>query len=481
LDRTTMPLSRPHAEWALAAVGLAALSGCTSMAPSGSPLAELVEGSKAAAAQASVAAPASHAAMAAIQEAPAAAPSAIEATPVSAQPAASQQEAFQQVAPMLQKIAAADPTLHGEVMTQLAGAPPHLWSLTVQQAERKLAYREQMSGDAEPAAEDATALAQQTPEPTTPATTPAAYPVVRASADIDQPSAPAAAVTPLPEVVGASAGAAKPQVIQNQHAAPAASEQPLVRVASRSQTIPAATAPAAERIDWQTRLDEAIARLAEETPERPGTPAEALAHARLGLLRLAKGDTDGAVAPPPGLSSAEQGYWSNQVFALAALLDATRAADRDAAAVAALRHQGEASAKLRSMAGLQVRNLNFCREVYGYGAYEPETAPQYRGGDQLILYAEIDNYASDETPDGYRTAIASSYRLVGPSGVAAASGDFPVVDDLCLTRRRDFHIQYGVALPETLAAGDYRLELTVTDRLGGKIGHSELPLTVAGR
>jgi hypothetical protein len=56
-----------------------------------------------------------------------------------------------------------------------------------------------------------------------------------------------------------------------------------------------------------------------------------------------------------------------------------------------------------------------------------------------------------------------------------------VVDDLCLTLRRDFHIQYALTLPTTVAPGDYRLELSVTDRLGQKIGHDQMLLTVGPR
>ena len=133
------------------------------------------------------------------------------------------------------------------------------------------------------------------------------------------------------------------------------------------------------------------------------------------------------------------------------------------------------------MGNLQVRNFVACREVYGYGAYEPTTDGRYAPGDQLVLYAELDNYRSDATAEGYRTTFDSSYRLVNQAGDEVASGDFPVVDDLCLTLRRDFHIQYALTLPATVPPGDYRLELTVTDRLGQKIGHDQMLLTVGPR
>ena len=52
--------------------------------------------------------------------------------------------------------------------------------------------------------------------------------------------------------------------------------------------------------------------------------------------------------------------------------------------------------------------------------------------------------------------------------------------DLVRSRRRDFHIQYGLSLPEKLAPGRYRLQLVVKDRQSDKIGHATASFEIRG-
>jgi hypothetical protein len=54
------------------------------------------------------------------------------------------------------------------------------------------------------------------------------------------------------------------------------------------------------------------------------------------------------------------------------------------------------------------------------------------------------------------------------------------VEDTCRSRRRDFHIQYGLTLPARIEPGHYRLQLTVRDRQGDKIGTSSTEFEIAG-
>lgn len=394
--------------------------------------------------------------------------------PVGPPPEPTQTEAMAEIAPMLAKIASVDPELHAEVLDQLSGSQPRLWSLTAQQAIQKLEYRQQLAAQ------------QAVPTSTTPtiAKLPPTNPVVQASATVTPPIPPAAST--MPQVVG---GVAPAPVIENAYAA--ATPEP-VRVASRditplaSATVlePASATPEPiepeEPKTWREHLASAIATLDETAAKRPHSKREAYERVKLQLLQLVAGETDDAVVSTPGLSSAEQGYWSNQLYALSTMLE-NRGDDDQATADEAARHQAEASAKLRALGTLQVRNFVTCREVYDYGAYTPFPEARYAPGEKVILYAEIDNYHSDATADGYRTTLASSYRLVDRHGDEVAAGDIPKVDDLCLTRRRDFHIEYRVTLPGGLAAGEYTLELTVNDQLGDKLGHAEAPLTVSLR
>ncbi len=459
----------------IATVTLAALVGCTTFR---TPTTALKEMSSAADAHVDHAVP-------------------VAAIPVAARPAPgpypemTEQEASTLVAPMLAEIAVADPELHAEVLQQLSGTKPSLWTLAVQSAQHRLAYRQQLAGKSaspqtnpvvtSPAEVKPAASIAKLPTPQSP---PSTSQVVQASATAEATPSNPLSSAPMPMVVGDNASQ-QPQVIENHLL-----NEETTRLAMASKPETTSSAPQANPLfppdppkpkDWRGHVDAAIGELGAHASTPPTSVGEARERMRLQLLQLVAGDTKRAVAPAAGLSSAEQGYWSNQLYAMSTLLDEKGPADLRTRVDAAVRHQTEASAKLRSMGNLQVRNFVACREVYGYGAYEPTPDSRYAPGDQVILYAELDNYRSDATSEGYRTTFDSSYRLVNQAGEEVATGDFPVVDDLCLTLRRDFHIQYAVTLPATAAPGDYRLELSVTDRLGQKIGHDQLAITVGAR
>lgn len=434
-------------------------------------------------------------------------------------PQVTEKEAMAQIAVGLGRLAEGDPALHAEVLQRLAVAPPSLWSLTVDQAISTMRYRHQM-------APSSTLVAESTPI-RFPPTTPEAGSVVQASALSDspahdaslpqvlppptQPLAPPTAygrtelaptttthATRLPSIQGwplspdtqpvvvGGAGQPAPAVINNHHAVAGSTmrltSSPIESAYSAAGPTQEAATPDTLGLDWRAHAENAIESLRSATPERPRNSTEARELVRLRLLQLAVGESEQAIEPTAGLSGVEQQYWSNQLWALATLLDDTHGADTIARADAAARHQDEASAQLHGMGSLQIRNLLTVERVDGYGAYQTAEKTSYRPGDRVMLYAEIDNYSSRAAPDGYRTSLSSRYRLISSDGAEAASGEFPVdIDDLCLARRRDFYIQYAVSLPTGLKSGDYRLELTVTDQLGEKFGADEVAITVVGR
>jgi hypothetical protein len=199
---------------------------------------------------------------------------------------------------------------------------------------------------------------------------------------------------------------------------------------------------------------------------------------RLRMLMLMAGLENDSLTPIPGASSTEQDYWSKQLFALSTYFDSTRQPDMKQRAAGSLVHLDAARAKLAELATLQVRNLTFVDSVDGYGLYEVHEAARFKPGDQVNLYAEVDNFRSESTKDGYRTALATSYEVVDPQGHRVDGAQFPEVEDICRNQRRDFHMQYGVALPTRIYPGKYELRLIITDQLSNKIGQATLPFEI---
>ena len=99
---------------------------------------------------------------------------------------------------------------------------------------------------------------------------------------------------------------------------------------------------------------------------------------------------------------------------------------------------------------------------------------------QATVYAEVENFRSNSTKDGYQTTLGTSYQILDKTGQRVAGEPVPRRRRSCAaSRRRDFHMQYGVTLPTQIYPGEYRLELTITDQRSGKIGQATLPFKIA--
>ncbi len=98
----------------------------------------------------------------------------------------------------------------------------------------------------------------------------------------------------------------------------------------------------------------------------------------------------------------------------------------------------------------------------------------------MSLYVEVDNFHSQSTEKGFCTSLGSTYELLNEAGTRVDGGEFPDVEDCCRSRRRDFHVQYGLALPKAIPPGKYQLQLVVRDRGSDKIGHASAAFEVTG-
>jgi hypothetical protein len=240
------------------------------------------------------------------------------------------------------------------------------------------------------------------------------------------------------------------------------------------------TQMAATDENWQQLVQKAIADLDKRVSRSPTTTAEVHQHVSLRMLQLLAGDTENALEPIPHISPTEQDYWSRQLFALATYLDHHSQPDDKRRASASVTHLEEAVSNMRELGSLALRNLSFCKNVYGYGAFDTYDADVFTPGQQVSLYVEVENYHSTSTDKGFTTSLGTTYEVLDDYGKRVASGDFPDVNDCCRSRRRDFHIQLGLTLPQTMTPGRYQLQLVVKDRQSDKIGNAKAPFEIRG-
>jgi hypothetical protein len=372
----------------------------------------------------------------------------------------------------LQIVSSADPIAAQQLMNQLQEVKPALRPLVAQQFRASWQYHRELTGQT--GTQAALPVASATPPPVTSNPLP---PAENTPAEVATPAAPA--TQPASETPPAEAPAAD-TAPQSASAESKGNIHPASHVETATATDESAVAESPDSLlAWRDSVDLAIKQLAEASPPDPRSTHEAYQFARLRLLQLVAGDGEGPLEPIPGLTPTEQTYWSNQLFALKTMLDhAAQTDDQNRAALARSQLQ-EADLKLGELSALSVLNLSFCKEVLAYGNYEPIGNTRFRPGEGVRLYAELENYRSETTDKGYHTSLATSYEVLDKNGNRVAHGEFAIIDDYCLRRRRDFYMEFALDLPARVYASEYQLQILVRDKLSGKLGKASIPFTIA--
>lgn len=254
-----------------------------------------------------------------------------------------------------------------------------------------------------------------------------------------------------------------------------ASAPPAVEKAGRTSASPTST-----ETDWRRHLDAAITELERQTREHPGDVDALAKQVYLRLLDLAGGRRDDALKPIAGVPPAQQDYWAKQIFALSTYLDQGSADPSRRAAEASL-HLARALAALGEQAPLVVHNMAFCTDVHSYGVLKRFEPAEFHAGQQVLLYAEVENFKSEETAQGFHTSLEASYQIHDRQGQRVAHDDLSLTEEHCQNRRRDFFVRYFITLPKNIYEGDYTLELTIEDKLGRKINQSSIDFSIKAK
>lgn len=264
-------------------------------------------------------------------------------------------------------------------------------------------------------------------------------------------------------------------------AEPRPSDQPIVLTKPPMPSVERAgyNTSAQQTQDWQSDLQRAVLGMQAAVRPMPGSTNEVNQHMQLRLLQLLAGDQEAALQAIPGATASQQDYWNQQLFAVSTFLDSERQPDTMRRAAGSLTHLDQARTKLAELATLQVRSLAFVESVNGYGDYEPLEISKFRAGQEILLYAEIENFSSRSTKQGFRTRLGTSFEIVDKNGKRVDSAQFPEVEDLCKSARRDFHMQYTITLPTRIYPDEYEIRLIVTDEQSQKIGQASLPFEIS--
>ena len=146
------------------------------------------------------------------------------------------------------------------------------------------------------------------------------------------------------------------------------------------------------------------------------------------------------------------------------------------------------SAALSAQQKIAVVHAALCSRVEGFGNYTPFAKNEFRIGDlpRMLVYTELDQFKSTRQADGqFAVKLVQELSLFRAGGRdrALVWAEQPVqITDASRNPRRDFFLVQILRLPENLEAGEYELQVKVSDLADGGSSSARIPLRIlAGR
>lgn len=187
----------------------------------------------------------------------------------------------------------------------------------------------------------------------------------------------------------------------------------------------------------------------------------------LRLVQLAGEQPEEAVRQIEALDGPEREAFAHLLMGLATWMNADEARRPTLRNAKIVREIRDAAAELAAASKLDVRNLAFCDNVDSYGRYTEFSRSQFKPKQQVILYAEVENFAALRiADDSYETELQGSYQIFDSGGNLVDERELLLDKQVCRNYRRDYFLRYLIYLPDTISTGNYRLELTIEDKKG---------------
>lgn len=228
-------------------------------------------------------------------------------------------------------------------------------------------------------------------------------------------------------------------------------------------------------------MDDLIQALVEKHESNVPDETEAERFRRLMLLayfRLMSGDDIAKVEGFETLNASQQAFIREHLMVCRKLLNPVGSLaieNRLASTIADVHAMARNTANLSP--DLAINGAAFCREVIGYGQVTRHEGGEFRPGQKVILYCEIENFIHHAVEGSYQTEVRGSYEIVNAMGKIVFVQELPADRQQCDRPMRDYFVAYEMHLPQ-IEPGDYRLQLKMECVLGRKFGNASIPLTI---
>ncbi len=162
-------------------------------------------------------------------------------------------------------------------------------------------------------------------------------------------------------------------------------------------------------------------------------------------------------------------------------------ADRGAHRAALIASSRSLSAALAAQQPVKIAHAALARQVAGFGAYESFPKNEFALAElpRILVYTELDRYKSQPHSEGQyivRLVQELSLHKVGSKGATPVWAEQPAqINDVSRRLRRDFFLVQELRLPRTIEAGEYELQIKVSDLADGGSDITRIPLRLTGR
>jgi len=322
---------------------------------------------------------------------------------------------------------------------------------------------------------DTTTVTHEQPPAANPASAAPSSPPPAKTVEASPPPAPI--VNPhLVNELAAAAGLSAPALVHPTHEHPLAvagvEESPVSPPAAATGDKKKTEPTAAERLSAliRQRSEFLSALKAEVNRRRTSTDDDeelTRLEKELRLVQLAGEQPDEAVRQIEKLDGPERDAFAHLLMGLATWMNADEARRPTLRNAKIVREIRDAAAELAAASKLDVRNLAFCEKVESYGSYKQFSRNQFKPKQEVLLYAEVENFTAVRVADeSYETKLQGSYQIFDNRGGLVDERELLLDNEFCRNYRRDYFLAYRIYLPEGISPGDYRLELTVEDKMG---------------
>ena len=140
---------------------------------------------------------------------------------------------------------------------------------------------------------------------------------------------------------------------------------------------------------------------------------------------------------------------------------------------------GKAQEKLRKQAALNLENLQFCKDIHGFGSFDPLTSSpgfqQGKGtqpGEKIMVYVEVENVHCSKDKGVYESMLSSNLEIHDSNGKILNMA-FPPRIDRSRAQRSDYHLTFQFRVPPKLQPGLYTLWVSVEETaISGQVPRS---------